>query len=151
MDMSLSKLQEIVKDRKAWCPWGHKESDMTEKQQQHPRFPANQSGRKWHSNPKSCILWRPYFVLKSLYLSEFFSLCRIKNKTKPKKKKPVTTYKLRVTLYLVGILRTSSLRGSISSNPKRTVPRRWIGEESGHIEVCNKEQVIWTSKDFFFF
>ena len=32
MDMSLSKLQEIVKDRKpGMCsPWGHKESDMTE-------------------------------------------------------------------------------------------------------------------------
>ena len=32
MDMSLSKLQEIVKDREAWCavvPWGHKELDMT--------------------------------------------------------------------------------------------------------------------------
>ena len=33
MDMSLSKLQEIVKDREAWqccSPWGHKESEMTE-------------------------------------------------------------------------------------------------------------------------
>ena len=32
MDMSLSKLQELVMDRKAWCcsPWGHKERDMTE-------------------------------------------------------------------------------------------------------------------------
>ena len=30
MDMSLSKLQETVKDREAWGPWGHKESDMTE-------------------------------------------------------------------------------------------------------------------------
>ena len=32
MDMSLSKLQEIVKDREAWCysPWGRKESDTTE-------------------------------------------------------------------------------------------------------------------------
>ena len=34
MDMSLSKLQEIMKDRKAWhaavSPWGCKESDKTE-------------------------------------------------------------------------------------------------------------------------
>ena len=34
MDMSLSKLQELVMDREAWhtiySPWGHKESDMTE-------------------------------------------------------------------------------------------------------------------------
>ena len=29
MDMSLSKLWEIVKDREAW-PWGCKESDTTE-------------------------------------------------------------------------------------------------------------------------
>ena len=34
MDMSLSKLQETVKDREAWCacsPWDRKESDMTER------------------------------------------------------------------------------------------------------------------------
>ena len=35
MDMSLSKLEEMVKDRKAWSavcsPWGCKESDMTER------------------------------------------------------------------------------------------------------------------------
>ena len=33
IDMSLRKLQEIVKDRKAWLcysPWGHKESDKSE-------------------------------------------------------------------------------------------------------------------------
>ena len=29
MDMNLSKLQETVKDREAWCPWGCKESDTT--------------------------------------------------------------------------------------------------------------------------
>ena len=33
MDMSLSKLREIVKDREAWhaccSPWGHKELDMS--------------------------------------------------------------------------------------------------------------------------
>ena len=34
MDMSLSKLPELVMDREAWhaacSPWGHKKSDMTE-------------------------------------------------------------------------------------------------------------------------
>ena len=31
MDMDLSKVQEMVKDREAWCysPWSHKEWGMT--------------------------------------------------------------------------------------------------------------------------
>ena len=38
MDMTLNKLQEIVKDREAWqcCSlWGHKESDTTEQLNNH--------------------------------------------------------------------------------------------------------------------
>ena len=34
MDMSLSQLQEMMKDREAWCAanhWVHKESEMTER------------------------------------------------------------------------------------------------------------------------
>ena len=31
MDMSLSKLKNIVKDREACSPWGHRESDTTER------------------------------------------------------------------------------------------------------------------------
>ena len=30
MDMSLSKLREMVKDKEAYQPWGHKDSDTTE-------------------------------------------------------------------------------------------------------------------------
>ena len=30
VDMSLSELREIAKDREACSPWGHKESDMTQ-------------------------------------------------------------------------------------------------------------------------
>ena len=45
----------------------------------------------------------------------------------------VTTQKLRVVFYLVGIFKTSSMRDSISSNVARTLRRR-RGEEPGYIE-----------------
>ena len=49
--------------------------------------------------------------------------------------------------YSVGSFRTSSLGVSISSRLERTALRRW-GEESGYVGVCNKGQVVWTSKLF---
>ena len=47
MDMSLSKLQEMVKDREAWrcSPWGHKELDMTEQLKQQHTQQASEKGK----------------------------------------------------------------------------------------------------------
>ena len=42
--------------------------------------------------------------------------------------------------YSVGIFRTPSPGGSISSDPERIAPR-WWGEELGYTEVCNKGRV----------
>ena len=44
---------------------------------------------------------------------------------------------LKVTLYMVGTFMTSSLGGSISSNPERTALRR-RGEKSGYVEVLQQ-------------
>ena len=30
MEMSVSKLWELVMDREAWCPWGYRELELTE-------------------------------------------------------------------------------------------------------------------------
>ena len=53
-----------------------------------------------------------------------------------------------VIFYSAGIFRTSSLGGSISSNPERTALRRQ-GEGNQVIQkFCNKGQVVWTPKDY---
>ena len=55
MDMSLSKLREVVMDREAWRAaihgWGHKESDMTE--QLHFHFSLSCIG-EGNGNPLQC-------------------------------------------------------------------------------------------------
>ena len=48
-------------------------------------------------------------------------------------------------MFLFGNFGELSLGGSFSSSPERTALRKW-GEESGHIEVYNKGQVVWASK-----
>ena len=52
----------------------------------------------------------------------------------------VTTCKLRVMFYWVGIFRTSSPGDSFSSNFEKTAPQGHR-EESGYMEVCNKGKV----------
>ena len=61
MDMDLSKLQEIMKDKEAWSAWCHKESDMT-----------------WEVNNASAShkTMNHYFKIK-LYVSSFFSMLRL--------------------------------------------------------------------------
>ena len=41
--MSLSKLQEMMNDREAWCSWVHKESDTPEGLNNDNKWPACQS------------------------------------------------------------------------------------------------------------
>ena len=58
------------------------------------------------------------------------------------------SHKLKVESYvLFGNFAKLILGGSILSSPERTALRKW-GEESGHIEVCNNGQIVWTSQVF---
>ena len=51
MDMNLGKLQERMRKRGLACcsPWGHKESDKTEQQQQYNQGNKIQKAGGWHS------------------------------------------------------------------------------------------------------
>ena len=54
---------------------------------------------------------------------------------------------MKVMFYLMVIFRISNPGDSISGDPERTALSRW-GRRLGYIEVCNKGQVVWTSKYF---
>ena len=60
MDMSLSKLREMVKDRETWCPWGCKESNIAERQNNKKHTVSKESHfySNWTThtlqNPKAC-------------------------------------------------------------------------------------------------
>ena len=49
--------------------------------------------------------------------------------------------------YLVGMSRTSNPGDSISSDPERTIPRRWE-EEPGYTEVLQKSSGSLNSKEY---
>ena len=83
VDMNLSKFQEIVKDREAWCPLGCKESDMTER--------LNTTNQRSELKGKSLLTWwlEIWYVIystfgwsrkvgtESIYMrtSEWFRVC----------------------------------------------------------------------------
>ena len=51
MNMSLSKLQELVTDREACSPWGRKETDIIEQKQQKYKKSQQMLARIW----RNCI------------------------------------------------------------------------------------------------
>ena len=68
VDMNLSKLWEIVKDRGAWCccsPWGHKEFDTTEQLKNN------------HNKETKHTQWNPGKEKKEKYLRTSFSTCTV--------------------------------------------------------------------------
>ena len=88
----------------------------------------NQEWNKKGSRVGKEVFWNAQDDLISTYLGQLWALCilplcqacsfPLKNYSQPKK--------WRVMFYSVGIFRTSSLGGSISSNPERTAPRKCV-------------------------
>ena len=66
MDLSLSKLQEIVMDREAWRSWDCKESDMTYQLNNN-----NNEYSKFHTTTVTNSVWHKY--MPSLYSSSLFN------------------------------------------------------------------------------
>ena len=67
IDLSLSKLQELVMDREACCsPWDHKESDTTEVTQQQQQQYKRLLSLLQHHSLKASILWLSTFFIVQL-------------------------------------------------------------------------------------
>ena len=71
MDMTLSKLQELVMDREAFSPWGCKESNMTEQLTLSPCIPDLS---KWQLHPYSCSLNQALLIPLPVHTSHLFIL-----------------------------------------------------------------------------
>ena len=79
LDMSLSKLREIEKDREAWCPWGGKELDTTQQ--------LNNNKDLWaHSNLRATVSMKslPIHSFCDCLWAEFQSLLMKRRPAVPK-------------------------------------------------------------------
>ena len=71
MDMSLSKLRKIVKDREAWHPWCCKELDSAERLNQPGKGRDAETGEKHSRNNSTALGAGPGFLLRDIQNSVF--------------------------------------------------------------------------------